>query len=221
MVRNDPDIRPGFRVHMRTTSSHAKFVFLDTEHGWRAAVGSCNWLWSPFRSVEISVVLSDTAILADFAAAVQQLLGRCGLADEIANEMGLTARDLRRSPSQGGSASMAVILGEAHDQMNRMASGSARKQFFIGCHKLGSTARPGAIMQGEAAAGRGGVNVTTLYTQPAGPLKKPPRARPSGGGGAPRRSPRQNAENAPSRQDRRLGRRRRCRHEPQLGFGLD
>jgi cardiolipin synthase len=171
MVRNDPDIRPSFRVHMRTTSSHAKFVFLDTEHGWRAAVGSCNWLWSPFRSVEISVVLRDTAILADFAAAVQQLLGRRGLADEIANEMGLTARDLRRSPSQGGPANMAVILGEAHDQMNRVASGSAGKQFFIGCHKLGSTARPGAIMQGEVAAGRPGVGVTILYTQPAGPLK--------------------------------------------------
>jgi cardiolipin synthase A/B len=171
MVSADPDLRGRFRVHMRTTGSHAKFIFLDTEQGWKAAVGSCNWFWSPFRSVEISVVLSDTAILADFAAAVQQLLGRRGLADDIANEMGLTARDLRRSPSEGGTASMAVVLGEAHDQMTRMASGSACKQFFIGCHKLGSTARPGAIMQGELAAGRPGVNVTILYTQPAGPLK--------------------------------------------------
>jgi cardiolipin synthase len=41
----------------------------------------------------------------------------------------------------------------------------------IGCHKLGSTARPGVVMQGEVAAERTGSNVTILYTQPAGPPK--------------------------------------------------
>jgi cardiolipin synthase A/B len=170
IVRNDPDIRRRFNVHTRTTGSHAKFAFLDTEDGWRAAVGSCNWLSSPFHSVELSVVLRDPAILADFARAIQRVVGRRGLADNVANEMGLTARELRRMASPGGPATMAIIAGEAHDAMNRAASGSAHDLFFIGCHRLGSTARPGAIMQGEIAASAG-AEVTILYTQPSGPLK--------------------------------------------------
>jgi cardiolipin synthase A/B len=127
--------------------------------------------WSPFQSVELSVVVRDTAVLADLATAIQRLVGRRGLADSIANEMALTARDLRRTPSAGGSAGMAVVLGEAHDQLNRSASGAAQHRYFIGSHKLGSTARPGAIMQGQVAAGKAGARVTILYTQPTGPLK--------------------------------------------------
>ncbi len=171
IVRNDPELRGQFKVHMRTTGSHAKFIFLDTQDGWLAAIGSCNWLSSPFRSVELSVVMRDTAVLADLATGIQRLLGRRGLADEIATEMGLTARDLRRTPSAGGPARMAVIAGEAHDEMNRVASGDARQSFFVGCHKLGSTARPGAIMPGEAAAGTAGAAATVLFSRTTGPLK--------------------------------------------------
>ena len=171
MAREDPGLRGRFRVHMRSTGSHAKLVFVDTEDGSIAAVGSCNWLSSPFQSVELSVVVRDNAILADLAVAVQRLVGRRGLADSIATEMALTARDLRRMPAAEGPARMGVILGDMHDQMIRVASGSATKLFFVGCHRLGSTARPGAIMQGEVAAGRPGVAAIILYTQPSGPLK--------------------------------------------------
>jgi cardiolipin synthase A/B len=171
IVRDDPTMRRSFHVHTRTTGSHAKFIFQDTEEGWLAAVGSCNWFWSPFNSVELSVVLRNNAVLADMAVAIQRLFGRRGLADRIAMEMSLTARDLRRMPANGGPAAMAVIAGEAHDQMNRIASGAATKLFFIGCHKIGSTALPGALMQAEAAASRPGVSATVLYTQPSGPLK--------------------------------------------------
>jgi cardiolipin synthase A/B len=171
MVREDPGIRGRFRVHMRTTGSHAKIVFLDTEEGWLAAVGSCNWLSSPFQSVELSVVLRDNAVLADLAGALQRLVGRRGLADSIATEMALTARDLRRMPSAGGPALMGVIVGEVHDEMIRAASGSATGLFFVGCHRLGSTARPGVVLPSEVAASRSGVTATILYTQPSGPLK--------------------------------------------------
>jgi hypothetical protein len=55
--------------------------------------------------------------------------------------------------------------------MNRVASANACHAYFVGCHKIGSAARPAAIMQGEVAAGRPGVTATVLYTQPTGPLK--------------------------------------------------
>src|SRR5205085_4213985 len=83
----------------------------------------------------------------------------------------VTARDLQRAPSAGGPDGLALIVGEQHDAIIRAASGDARHSFFVGSNRLGSTARPGALMQGEVAASRKGVEATVLYTQTTGPLK--------------------------------------------------
>jgi cardiolipin synthase A/B len=171
LMREDPVTKGRFTVHMRSTGSHAKLILFDTaDDGWVAAVGSCNWLSSPFQSVEISVMLRDQSVIADLAVAVQRLAGRRGLADDIANEMAMVARELRRHAASDGAARVAIVTGEMHDALVRRASG-ALQRFLVGSHRLGSTARPGAIMQGEAAAGRGGVKATVLYTQTSGPLK--------------------------------------------------
>ena len=172
IVREDADLIGRSRVHMRTTGSHAKLILLDTaEDGWIAGVGSCNWLSSPFQSVELSVVLRDQHVVADVAVALQRLVGRRGLSDNIATEMAITARDMRRTPSLGGDAAVSVIIGPAHDRLIWTASSEAKRRFVIGSNRLGSTARPGALMQGEVAASRGGVQATLLYTQTSGPLK--------------------------------------------------
>lgn len=172
LVREDKDMRGRFHVHMRTTGSHAKLILVDTsEDGWIAGVGSCNWLSSPFQAVELSVVLRDQHAVADIAVALQRLVGRRGLSDSIATEMAITARDLRRAPTAGGDARISVVVGDAHDRLIRTASSSAARRFVVGSNRLGSTARPGALMQGEVAAGRDGVQATVLYTQTTGPLK--------------------------------------------------
>lgn len=172
LVRQDRDVARRFHIHMRSTGSHAKLLLIDTPDGtWRAAVGSCNWLSSPFRAVELTVVLRDPRIVADVVTAVQRLVGRRGLSDDIANEMALTAKDLRRFDSREGPAQLSLIMGSRHDSLMRNASGLARDRLLVGCHRLGSTARPGVVMQAEAAADRGQVDVTLLYTRPSGPLK--------------------------------------------------
>ncbi|WP_430913433.1 phosphatidylserine synthase [Methylobacterium sp. sgz302541] len=172
LVREDRDLRGRFTVHMRSTGSHAKLILLDTaDDGWVAGVGSCNWLSSPFQAVELTVVLRDQLAVAEVAVALQNLVGRRGLADALATEMAITARDLRRAPSLGGETQVSLIVGEVHDRVIRTASGAANICFVVGSHRLGSTARPGAIMQGEVAAGREGVRAVVLYTQTTGPLK--------------------------------------------------
>jgi phosphatidylserine/phosphatidylglycerophosphate/cardiolipin synthase-like enzyme len=171
IVRNDPALHGKVRMHMLSTGSHAKLVLADTDDGWIGAVGSCNWLSTPFNAVELSVVLRDPALVADLMVAMQRMAGRRGLSDPIAAEMAITARDLRRAPSPGGPDRLALITGEQHDQVIRAASGDARRCFFVGSNRLGSTARPGALMQGEVAASRMGVEATVLYTQTTGPLK--------------------------------------------------
>ena len=45
-----------------------------------------------------------------------------------------------------------------------------RLHLVVGCHRLGAAARPGAILQGEAAATRN-VAATVIFTYPSGPLK--------------------------------------------------
>jgi hypothetical protein len=83
------------------------------------AIGSSN---DPdFSSVEISVVRRDTAILADVAAAVQRLLGRRTRRRHRQRDRPHRARPAPLAPRQGCPAGMAVMLGEAQDQMNRLA----------------------------------------------------------------------------------------------------
>lgn len=172
MIRQDRELNGRVMMHMQTTGSHAKVMLLDTKEGWIGAVGSCNWLSSPFRAVELSVVLRNNMVVADLATALQRMVGRRGLANNIATEMALTSRDLRREGSEGGPASLSVVVGEGHDRLIRTASGSSKNRFFVGSNRLGSTARPGAIMPGEVAARREGVAATVLYSEPSGPLKR-------------------------------------------------
>jgi phosphatidylserine/phosphatidylglycerophosphate/cardiolipin synthase-like enzyme len=171
MVRREKDLHRRVTVHMRTTGSHAKLLLVDTEQGWIGAVGSCNWLSSPFQSVEATVLLRDPHVVADLATALQRMVGRRGLGSDIATEMAVTARDLRREGAGSGSGRVAILAGEDHDRIMREASGLARRTFFVGSNRLGSTARPGAIMPGEVAAKRGGAAVTVLYSIPSGPVK--------------------------------------------------
>ena len=171
IVREDPGLKGRVNIRMRSTGSHAKVILHDTaEDGWIAAVGSCNWLSSPFQAVELSVVLRDQHVVAEVAYSLNRLVGRRGLADDLATELAIIIRDLRECKKGDGTAKIAVIVGDAHDQLLRTASGATHR-FLVGCHRLGSTARPGAIMQGETAARRKGVRATVLYTQTSGPLK--------------------------------------------------
>lgn len=171
-IYNDPDLRGSVRFHMGSTGSHAKILLLDTEHdGWRAVVGSCNWFSSPFNAVEVSAVLRDQQLVADVCRVLQRMAARRGVADDLAHELAITVNDLRREPPKGGPHHVALVVGSGHEDMMLRGSREAQSRLLVGCDRLGSTTRPGALMQGEAAAERK-VDVSMLYTVPSGPLKK-------------------------------------------------
>lgn len=171
-IHDDPELRGSIRLHLGSTGSHAKILLIDTEHdGWRAVVGSCNWLSTPFNAVEASVVLHDPHVIADVCRILQRMAARRGVADMLAHELAITVNDLRRELPRGGPHKLSLVVGTAHEDIVRHASQTARRRLLMGCDRLGSTARPGALMQGEAAAERQ-VDVTMIYTVPAGPLKK-------------------------------------------------
>jgi hypothetical protein len=171
LVRADPVLQRRIRIGLQSTGSHAKLLLLDTlEDGWLGVVSSCNWLKSPFRSVEMSAVLRHPRLVARVAGALQKMAGARGLADELANEMAVLSRDLMEERGRAGAATVDVLAGDAHDSLMRLASGSAQRRLVIGMHKLGATARPGALLPAESAS-RQSRSVKVLYTTPSGPLK--------------------------------------------------
>ncbi|RYB04328.1 phospholipase D-like domain-containing protein [Lichenibacterium ramalinae] len=172
-VREDPDMRGRFKVHAKSTGSHAKILLADDDQGaWIAAVGSCNWFSSPFQSNEATAVLRAPGIVADVAEVLQDMAGERGLSDPVASEMALLAADLRRRPrTQAGSARVSLVLGNRHAALMREASGQAQRRFLVGTHRLGSTARPGMVLPAEIAARRVGVEATLIYTRASGPVR--------------------------------------------------
>ena len=100
------------------------------------------------------------------------MVGRRGLSDDIATEMSLVASELRGLPGKRGAAKISLIVGDGHDAIMRRASGEVTRRMVVGTHRLGSTARPGMLMQAEVAAKRAtDMDVVMLYTQASGPLK--------------------------------------------------
>lgn len=173
LIRDDLDLAGRVRVHLRSTGSHAKVVLCDgASSQWTAVVGSCNWLLSPFRSVELSAVLRAPHAVADVVNAVARLVGRRGNAfDELGSELSLLASNLRDLPAvSGASGAATLVAGETHERIVRSASGSAKQRLVIGSHRLGATARSGALLQGATAAARSGAKATLIYSTASGPL---------------------------------------------------
>ncbi len=104
-VRGDRHMRGLVHVGLRSTGSHAKLMLLDTrDDGWIGAVGSCNWLSSPFNAVELTVIVRHQHAVADIANALQNLVGRRGLADDrrATDSHRVSAiPDCSRSPTRG------------------------------------------------------------------------------------------------------------------------
>ncbi len=75
------------------------------------------------------------------------------------------------APDPDADADVAVLVGDDHDRLLRDASGRAERRFVVGSHRLGSTARPGALLPSQVAA-RPGVSVAMIYSQVSKPWKQ-------------------------------------------------
>lgn len=172
-VAADPALRGLFRVRMQTTGSHAKIVLADTsDGGWVAAVGSCNWVSSPFRALEVSAVLRDPRLVADAAQALRETVGRRVIADDLANDLALTANDLRReAPETGGAARMTVVVGPAHEAIMRRSGSEASGRHVVVTDRAGRGVRSLALLPAALAASRG-AEAVMLWTRPSEPMTR-------------------------------------------------
>lgn len=109
------------------------------------------------------------------ARALSRLVGRKGAAfGELEPSLTILADTLEAGPSSHAApnGSVTLVEGQAHEAIAREASGAARHRLVFGSHRLGATARPGALLQCMAAAAREQMDATVIYTRASGPLKR-------------------------------------------------
>lgn len=160
-------------IHPFSTNSHAKMLVADDGQLGRdiAIVGSCNWLYSGFKSFEASVRLRDPEIVADALDIVADLSrGRDGLWKPITVELATLAREVRGRPRLGGARTDGcLVLGAQHGHFVRQARDSARKRIFVSSHRLGLAAKQAIIIPAMAAArDRRGVETQVFFGRPTG-----------------------------------------------------
>jgi cardiolipin synthase len=159
-VAADDVLRDRVRVHLKSTGSHAKILIADDgEENFVAVVGSCNWLYTRFDRLELSVVLREPALVAEALETFAALVSRPGFRAETAAELHTRATVLARRPAIGGPHAARFIQGQAHEAILREASGSQPTRFLIASDKFGNSAFPNAIIPAEVAA-------ATVRTEP-------------------------------------------------------
>lgn len=175
MITSDQIMQGLVTMHMGTTGSHAKIILADTDspdEQWTGVVSSCNWLASPFQNTEVSAAIRHPHAVADLMTIMKDIVGRKHFANDLANELALEARDLRKfGRAGGGNSSVTLLVGSAHEAIMRKASGEASSEMFLSTHRLGATARTGAVLPARAAAKRG-VEVSGLWSQANKPMTR-------------------------------------------------
>jgi cardiolipin synthase A/B len=152
-IAQDEGMRDRVRIHLRSTGSHSKLLIGDDgQGGYTAVVGSCNWLYTGFDRLDLSVRLRETDLVADVLDRFSSLIARPGFKPEVGAELFIIARNLRSREKSGGPHQARLIAGAAHESILREASGSAPKRFIVASDKLGNSAYPNAIVPAEVAA---------------------------------------------------------------------
>ena len=153
-------------VHMFSTGSHSKIVASDDGRGgWFAAIGSCNWLGSPFESFEVSVKVRDP----DFCGRIVRHLatmsmGREGIWHELATDITILGRRIEQATKTSErKVPMRILLAPDHAALAIEASVKARRRLFVTSHRLGVAGKPMVIMPALAAALANGITADLYF----------------------------------------------------------
>jgi phosphatidylserine/phosphatidylglycerophosphate/cardiolipin synthase-like enzyme len=161
-----PHTRSRVRFAERETGSHAKVILADSgAHGSvEAYVGSCNWLSSLYRSVEVSIRVREPRVVGTIAAALAWLrIPPSGkwTADvyrlaEIRNQC------FRTEARREGMHRIAVVRDREHLAAVREARDTATSRIFAACDLLGPAGETSVFVPARSVA-KAGVSVTLVH----------------------------------------------------------
>lgn len=153
-------------VHMFSTGSHAKLVVSDDGRGgWFAAVGSCNWLGSPFESFEVSVKVRDPDICGRLVRHLATMsMGREGIWHELSTDVAILGRRIEQSSrTSERKVPMQILLAHDHAALALRASTEAQRRLFVTSHRIGVAGKPMIIMPAVAAATANGITADLFF----------------------------------------------------------
>ena len=155
------------RIHPFSTGSHCKILLADegTSDRFSAWIGSCNWLSSPFQSVEASVRLRNPEIVADVVDQMAELSkGARGHWTDLTNNLAALSANLRPSKRSIVSEDIyaQIIIGSDHPRMVRKARDESQYRIFVSSHRFGIAGQSIVLAPALEAAKRG-VDVDILY----------------------------------------------------------
>lgn len=158
-------------VHLgaSTSGSHAKVILADTGEngGYCALVGSCNWLDSPYESVEASVRLTEPGAIAHVAGRLAALLAPVLGHDLAVSRLMDVHGDCAARPRSVSSAHSAMLVVDddhyaaVRDAMRETAGGGT---VLLGSHKFGRAGGT-TVIDPMLAAARQGARVKLFYTR--------------------------------------------------------
>lgn len=164
-----------FKIHSFSTGSHAKIIVADSGRGgeYLAVVGSCNWLTSPFRSYEASVLLRDAAIVSDVVGVLANITHlHNGVWTDVTNELLRLSDHLKAAPiSKSPNATASVVIGAHHHRFVLDARDSAKRRIFVASHRLGPVSESAIIAPLSTAATDDKVECSIFFGRSTGAVK--------------------------------------------------
>lgn len=155
------------RLHGASTRSHAKVILADVGRRgeYVALVGSCNWLASNLRSIEVTFRIRTPAVVAEVVRCLSNLLYVSeGVAPELPLALLRIARWLKRhSPPDKANATAHLVVGAQHQSCVLRARDQARRRIFVMSHRLSELITPAILVPLARARARRGLTVTVLY----------------------------------------------------------
>ncbi|MCH9752508.1 MAG: phosphatidylserine synthase, partial [Alphaproteobacteria bacterium] len=173
LIAADPVLRQGVRMHMASTQSHAKLVVADTgkPDSYVAMVGSCNWLSTPFKRVEASVVLRDGRMIAQLLKVIGEMSFAAARSSRLVGDLHDIARLIERQAGPVGDASVRLILGEDHGELMRQARDDARSSIWAGADRFGQAAEVKTLIP-MMTAGKAGIKGRVMFSRCVTPVSE-------------------------------------------------
>ncbi|MFV0799667.1 hypothetical protein EGJ57_11790 [Brucella anthropi] len=142
------------RVHLTSTRSHSKILVYDRGDlsKFAAVVGSCNWLSTPFESMESSIKLRESGIVSDVLYELAELAKPLdGQVNDFSISFARMGQRLANAATSSGNASAQLVLGHEHAGYVLRARDEAKNSIFLVSHRIGLAARPTLISLAAAA----------------------------------------------------------------------
>lgn len=162
------DARKNICLGSVTSGSHAKIILADSgsEGGYVAAVGSCNWLDSPFQSIEASIRTADPGMVSIIALKMASVLAPALGQDVVVSRLLDVHGECATQPVADGAHAAMLVADEDHyaavrDAMRDVGAGGT---VSLGSHKFGHAGET-TVFDPMRAAARQGAKVRLFYTR--------------------------------------------------------